>query len=98
MAKYIDTDIIVNGFREAVERMRPNDNTKEIIDIFCESLQNEPTADVVEVKHGEWIANLIKPWNGVVVNWKCSVCEGISSEYGNYCLHCGAQMDGRRDT
>lgn len=56
-----------------------------------------PTADVVEVKHGEWVY-----WqpNGIDHLWKCSVCNGAIStpmkfvaEYIKYCEHCGAKMD-----
>ena len=54
-------------------------------------IETLPTADVVEVKHGEWIENGIQD----SVLSKCSVC-GIS--YGaytfNYCPECGAKMDG----
>lgn len=95
MARYIDTDKIVNGLREAVERMRPNDNTKEIIDIFCEGLQNEPTADVTEIIHSRW-ENI----SGFDV---CNIC-GTSPAYWEpepnnpkgyppYCHNCGAKMD-----
>lgn len=59
-----------------------------------------PTADVVEVKHGEWIKK-----HGIYV---CSECDftcpydvvGDNMEYWEclYCRNCGAKMDGRSDT
>lgn len=103
MARYIDADKIVNGLREAVERMRPNDNTKEIIDIFCEGLQNEPAADIEEVKHGEWIPVQYTYFG--LKRYECSECK--DDEYWQkryiehkekYCPNCGAKMDERRDT
>ena len=57
------------------------------------TLEASKTDDATEVKHGVLEANLIKPWNGQVVNWKCSVCGGIISMYSNYCPHCGVKMD-----
>ena len=104
MAKYIDADKLKEHIKDLPtwwaddggvygHSMKYPEGMFDCEDII-NSIDNQPTADVVEVKHGEWIANLIKPWNGVVVNWKCSVCEGISSENINYCPHCGAKMDG----
>lgn len=53
-----------------------------------------PTADVQEVKHGEWVDSE----NGGYV---CSVCNcwmedyyGSTPEQLQYCFKCGAKMDG----
>ena len=43
-----------------------------------------PTADVANVKHGEWMDNC----NGT---FTCSVCGGRASKM-NYCGNCGAKM------
>ena len=58
-------------------------------------LNNFPTADVVEVRHGHWIYN-----DG---DNTCSVCRKEVTEHNdlgrkqwfNYCPHCGAKMDGK---
>ena len=108
MARYIDADKIVNGLREAVERMRPNDNTKEVIDVFCEGLQNEPTADVEEVKHGYLKRNernipkmrefhkkcIALTMNEKSIFYTCSCYGSFGSLYQNYCFECGAKMYG----
>ena len=64
---------------------------------FPGDLINEPTADVVEVKHGEWI---YKEIFGIEFP-ECSVCgtqfEDANCEDYPYCPECGAKMDGRRD-
>ena len=52
-----------------------------VIDIVCEY----PTADVVEVRHGEWVGM----WD-----YKCSVCNEYSEYRTDYCPNCGAKMDG----
>lgn len=59
-------------------------------------LKTSPAADVVEVKHGEWISD-----DGDVL-FHCSECEAqistiwdYESDWG-YCPNCGAKMDGER--
>ena len=66
---------------------------------FSGDLVNEPTADVVEVKHGKWIYNT----DDFTPKMRCSACgynkpmvagEGIEQEPNNFCPHCGADMRG----
>ena len=87
MARYIDADKLLKNL--------PNDlpykgSVKRV-------LIQAPTADVVEVKHGEWI------WteNGEADYeqfWVCSVCKEKSYIETKFCPECGAKMDGRSDT
>ena len=59
----------------------------------------EPAADVVKMRHGEWIHSEIEDddWGRIFHKWTCSVC-GYSVAHNptgeNYCPHCGAKMDG----
>ena len=51
-------------------------------------------ADVVPVRHGEWVAC----GDGDNVPWMCSHCGKTTAHkykvmYGKYCPNCGAQMD-----
>lgn len=68
----------------------------------CEQIKMMPTADVVEVKHGEWIDNIQKFTSpaGVtkdyLVGYKCSVCGRTESRKEPYC-NCGAKMDGGKE-
>ena len=71
-------------------------NTKERL-IDC--VNDMPDADVVEVRHGEWISASKK--QGVNCGMKCSLC-GARIKYSeffngnhNYCHKCGAKMDGK---
>ena len=64
-----------------------------------DDLEKLPAADVVEVKHGEWVEGAEHFTNGFY-EAECSVCgnyirwnEGNSGEW-NYCPNCGAKMDG----
>lgn len=63
-----------------------------------ELLEDTPTADVAEVRHGEWIA---VPSSDMSTGkaFKCSKCQKM--RYGvrlpPYCQECGAKMDGKGD-
>ena len=59
-----------------------------------------PTADVVEVKHGEWRGEMKeccdwrkRPYQHFYPNC-CSVCHKGVEERTPYCPNCGAKMDG----
>ena len=69
-----------------------------------DAVKSLPTADVVEVKHGEWRD---KDWSGIAVKGymacsQCNVmiprCEGTQYclNYLYFCPKCGAKMD-RKD-
>lgn len=89
MSRYIDAD----GFFETFGELN------------AEPYSNFPSADVVEVVHGEWIPRTNLPKQEIFI---CSVCGGwaYSPWIGNrknpkpnwckykYCPHCGADMRG----
>jgi hypothetical protein len=91
MARYIDAD-------EAKEALTgwDTDPTDEEIEW---TIDNVPTADVAEVKHGNWVDR----GDG---DWSCDRCGELFSfdAWGdihpkddcgcNYCPNCGAKMDG----
>lgn len=67
--------------------------------VFVEAkllLENQPTIDAVEAKHGEWIDEK----NGYYWFGKCSSCrkefaiDGWYASDMNYCPNCGAVMKG----
>jgi hypothetical protein len=65
----------------------------QIKDNFLRLIEKSPAADVVEVRHGEWIE---KPYLLGTTRY-CSRCgENYGMPHGiyNYCPHCGAKMDG----
>ena len=99
MARYIDVDKI--NFRGIEPQMDKNYIT--LIPLkYAECIVNTaPTADVVEVKHGEWIE---KEEIYGDVYYTCSNCnndwttiDGTPQEnFMNFCPNCGAKMDGER--
>ena len=68
-------------------------------------IQKLPAADVQEVKHGHWIAEIRGLYHGINLlddkNFKglsmysCSKCGEKVIFKGNYCPNCGAKMDGK---
>ena len=54
-----------------------------------------PTADVIEVKHGEWKSTNIPSYFGGVI-YECSLCGAKDGDHssilGYYCWSCGASM------
>ena len=95
MARYIDADKLLKEFEV--------DTSKEVMDIsdivfgaVTAIIEKQPTADVVEVKHGEWIPTKTEfGWNccEYPVEYTCSVCGRTEPQEEPYC-HCGAKMDG----
>lgn len=73
-------------------------------DTYCDNggsyrpnMNKIPTADVVEVRHGEW--EIVKGSNGKE-KMACTDCrhqQDLHSTF-TYCPNCGAKMDGRSDT
>jgi len=80
MARYIDAD----QCDEIIEKELGIYDTTEL----KEMLSYFPTADVQEVKHGEWI----KTERSEYYNWECSLCNGLVEFRSDYCPECGAKM------
>ena len=87
MSRYIDADKIPYTISE-----------DGCLDDFAYryDINEVPTADVVEVRHGEWKAVGDRPR----LIYECSEC-GKTLYYGvvlhsKFCFNCGAKMDGER--
>jgi hypothetical protein len=82
MARYIDADRLLFDLHNDVLF----DKNKRAI----ETVHNQPTAEVAEVRHGKWIDRDGKTW--------CSLCGESNKQYKPpYCPHCGTRMDGDED-
>lgn len=108
MARYIDADAIMPKVIESEKFIFRKEDVYECRELVFKTCYEDlediickiPTADVVEVKHGEWVY-----WQPDGTNhlWNCSVCGGAIStpmkfvaDHIKYCEHCGAKMDGER--
>lgn len=60
------------------------------VETVLEYAEHLPTADVEEVKHGQWLPQIVC---GVKV-WDCSECKTLGSPDWKRCPICEAKMDG----
>lgn len=88
MATYKDVEPIKQFI---VDRLNSCEFGYDAIEILAE-VEYAPTADVVEVKHGEWLHKKVDKSNWYVYG-QCSKCLE-RNRIGNYCRNCGAKMDG----
>lgn len=98
MSRYIDADriedVIINDVPLKYFRARSYNgairNGLKIAEILNDKI---PTADVKEVKHGQWLKHY---QSGVIVSegFVSSCCNMWNERKSNYCPNCGAPMDG----
>lgn len=83
MPRYVDAELAKDMIYSNVLPSEERNDAMYAIDLV-------PTADVQEVKHGEWLDN--------GANYKCSKCGTVESySFYRYCRWCGAIMDGKDD-
>lgn len=84
MSRYIDADTLSENIIRRV-------NNSLIRHWLLPMVSDQPSADVVEVKRGEWKVDETHDYEPY-----CSLCghEPIAGEKYNYCPDCGADMRG----
>lgn len=100
MSRYIDAEKLITACLHFEEIHREHADYKEAnkYRIIREAVQGAPTADVEEVRHGEWVATPIRYCrrNTNHKKYHCSECGKDVGNRPNYkrCPECGAKMDG----
>ena len=61
----------------------------DAIDADIDAVLSIPAADVVEVKHGEWVSFKSEHAGDI---WYCSACDVGCTWRPSYCPNCGAKM------
>lgn len=101
----IDADLLKTNIAQIAKFCARSDKQKALIGRILFMIDNmptddkdEPTIDMEPIKHGHWIKHRIDDPKsilyGAVKDTTCSVC-GKSTPYNTeYCMHCGARMDG----
>lgn len=97
MARYIDADKLKEAFSTDTQHLYTFDPS--LYDLIVLDIDEAPTADVEEVKHGKW---KIKRDDYDCEYMMCSVCKEEFYPFDadtvdttpNYCPNCGAKMDG----
>lgn len=83
MAEYIEKDAFIRS-------IEGNPLTTESVKSYIRvSVKKFPAADVVEVRHGEWVPHSIQ-----LCLYSCSNCHCVPRDKTPYCPICGAKMDG----
>ena len=103
MARYIDADVLHIQMQDLYEHHieMHNFSADGAVADCLDLLDNAPTADVVEVKHGEWIPIVIQdgyyepPYCDTIKCSECGALEDVSLHDAKYCHMCGAKMDGK---
>ena len=96
MAEYIEREKI---FPILFDMNKPEESLRKLVNrIF-----HIPTADVVEVRHGEWLPDYEtfvddseRESEPIQTGWVCSLCGRQEFQKEPYC-HCGAKMNGKGD-
>lgn len=114
MARYIDAEKLIEHLKDNIEECETPNVVNEpvaygtVLGLECALSYAEtlPTADVVEVKHGEWIYHeCVSSYDGAISGYSCSECSAFVDEemfdsdefHKDYCGCCGAKMDGKKE-
>ena len=90
MARYIDAEKI------RITAQTETENGEVLVSLadVRRAIEQTPTADVVEVRHGEWIKDEKSKFEH---RYYCSACNFyLFGAPTKYCEECGAKMDGER--
>lgn len=94
MKRYVDLDKLVNRLDEYYTTLGKKYGFDDMyIRGYGEAISNmedEPVADVQEVKHGKWL-----PYRFGLEVVKCSICGAVyeGGDSFRFCPKCGARMD-----
>lgn len=91
--EYIERGALLNFLNAIYEECRLNNDgaTSDLVFDVIRHVEDLPAADVVEVRHGEWVRHK----ENCLYN-KCSICSYEHCREDKYCPNCGAKMDGDR--
>lgn len=100
MARYIDADNLINELSAACMPIYEKGITGILGDSssIADIINEQPTADVQEVKRGYWIPERDPDENNRIQCFHCSVCDDDFHYIGafvatKFCPNCGARMD-----
>jgi rubrerythrin len=116
MSRYIDADALIKELQHCSYETWSKDINRawwaqavKVKDNIIQCIKRQPTADVVEVRHGEWKDRYKNKYANQY--YECSVCgkatldRTVNNGLGNprleqalspFCPNCGAKMDAER--
>lgn len=103
MAEYIEREALIEHIYQRMVNNEHKDEKARAIHRqehrnLAHAVRTYPAADVVEVRHGEWVDNGDRDRNGLPKPFaiSCSVCgSSAGTSWMKYCPNCGAKMDGK---
>ena len=103
MARYIDAERMKIEIRiamaEQLHKYPFNTIPTQLAELLCAFADDTPTAEVEEVRHGEWV-EWYPPKEYIITSeemlYCCSMCDAKYEDVEGYkyCPYCGAKMDG----
>lgn len=95
MAEYIEREALLERLEYSPLFSNIRDGGFFIKDGVLDLVERQPIADVVEVRHGEWVYHSTDENDTII--FRCSECG--RKQYGNshYCPNCGADMRGDKN-
>lgn len=94
MSRYIERKVVINKVNEIPAHFNSGD-IRYGVEIAIQAIKDTPTADVAEVRHGEWLKHY-RSGTTVSDGYVSSCCDMWNERKSQYCPHCGAKMDGER--
>ena len=91
MSDYIKREDVLEFSRIFVDQVWETGGYRNCttVAVPVEKIEEIPSADVVEVRHGKWGKGNMPTYGG----YKCSVCGENTLHYkANFCPNCGADM------
>lgn len=98
MPRYVDVDKIIKKYEVAAadgyNRRHAPTSWTDAYDCIIADLDEEPTADVQEVKHGTWVPHEVMIRSPEAKNYDCSECGTATNRCTLYCPYCGSKNKG----
>ena len=101
MTEYIEKGLVLSALNVVVTHANATAGNSEIMKRVCGILEDcknivavAPSADVVPVVHGRWVAKPTMYRHPNARNYYCSECRYEPTETKKFCPLCGARMDG----
>ena len=93
MSRYIDADAVLELIKAESHKTDVN-GAEQLGVLMCHRIvRTAPTADVVELRRGEWTKEVTDMWHCSICLHPCLLNGGGDYVLSNFCHNCGVKMD-----